>query len=291
MNNFRASYDKILEVLDSIEPRANFLNQIRIPKMSDKELIALNLTAEYLCIDSECQLFRMIPNCLKDKIDRSVYNRRKRRLSLIMNTLRLKIADIISPSENYHLVDSMPLEICKLSRSKYAKICKQSYETAPSLGYCAAQKTYYYGYKLHAVTTLNGVFKSFDLTKAAVHDIHYLDDVKQQISNTVLIGDRGYLSSSIQLDLLETANIRLETPMRSNQKDYKPQYPLFKKVRKRIETSFAQLCDQFLIRRNYAKTFQGFSTRILSKITSLTVIQFINKLLNRNINNIKINIA
>ncbi|MFV0167427.1 hypothetical protein OBK11_14560, partial [Empedobacter falsenii] len=47
-------------------------------------------------------------------------------------------------------------------------------------------------------------------------------------------------------------------------------------------------CDQFMIRRNYAKTFEGFKTRILAKITALTVIQYINKTyFNRNINNLK----
>jgi len=42
-----------------------------------------------------------------------------------------------------------------------------------------------------------------------------------------------------------------------------------------------------MIRRNYAKSFDGYKTRILSKITAVTVIQMINKLLNRNINNLK----
>jgi len=47
-----------------------------------------------------------------------------------------------------------------------------------------------------------------------------------------------------------------------------------------------------MIRRNYAKSFEGFKTRILSKITGLTIIQFINKFhFNRNINNLKVNIA
>jgi len=67
---------------------------------------------------------------------------------------------------------------------------------------------------------------------------------------------------------------------------------VFKKSRKRFETFFLQLCDQFMIRRNYTKTFLGFMTRILSKITALTNVQFTNKLIyDRNINNIKINIV
>ena len=80
--------------------------------------------------------------------------------------------------------------------------------------------------------------------------------------------------------------------MRNNQKQYKKQAYVFRKSRKRIETLFSQLCDQFMIRRNYAKSFDGFKTRILSKITALTVIQYLNYfVLNRNLNNIKINLS
>jgi len=104
----------------------------------------------------------------------------------------------------------------------------------------------------------------------------------------MLLGDRCYLFSTQQLDLFETANIVLETPMRTNQKNYKKQAYIFRKSRKRIETLFSQLYDQFMIRRNYAKSFQGFKTRILAKITALTLVQYINKFIfDRPINNIK----
>ena len=36
--------------------------------MSDLEVISLALTAEYLSIDSECQLFRKIPESIKSKL-------------------------------------------------------------------------------------------------------------------------------------------------------------------------------------------------------------------------------
>src|SRR5690606_42140564 len=113
--------------------------------------------------------------------------------------------------------------------------------------------------------------------------------IKEQLSDCVLLGDKGYLSSEVQIDLFNYANIELETPKRINQKDYQPQFYAFKKYRKRIETLFSQLCDQFMIRRNYAKSFEGFKTRLLAKITALTVVQFINKTyFNRNINKLKV---
>ena len=292
MNNFQANYDKILEVLNSITEKEQFLRQNRKPKLKDIELIAMNLTAEYMGIDSECQLFREIPIYLKNKIERSVYNRRKRKLfdsiEFIRNELSLKFNEF----ENYYIVDSMPLEVAKLSRSSRSKICKEEFYNSPNIGFCASQNMRYYGYKIHAVCSLEGVFKSFDLSKASVHDIHYLKDIKQQFNNCVILADKGYLSADYQLDLFENRQIKLEVPMRKNQHNYKKQTYIFRKKRKRIETLFSQLCDQFKIRNNYAKSFEGFKTRIVSKLTSLTIIQYINKFIfNRNMNNLKINIV
>lgn len=290
MNNFSANYEKILEILQSVEVGMNFLNQKRKPNLSDIELIAIDLTSEFMGIDSERDLFRKLPCNLISKIERSVYNRRKRGLFYYREQLRKQIASQIISSD-YYIVDSMPLEVCKLSRSSRSNICKQDYETAPDKGYCASQSNSYYGYKLHAVCTIDGVFTNFELSQASVHDIHYLKDIKQLYQNCTILGDKGYLSIDYQKDLFSSNQIRLEVPMRRNQHGYKPQAYIFRKSRKRIETLFSQLCDQFMIRRNYAKSFDGFKNRILSKIMALTVIQMINKVNNRNINNLKIQIA
>jgi len=290
MNNFSANYRKILNIIQQIEQKKNFLNQIRIPKLSDIELIAIDITAEYMSIDSEYQLFRKLPIELSALIERSVYNRRRRKLFFHRQRLQKMIAAKISLSD-YYIVDSMPLEVCKLSRSNRSRICKENFETYPNKGYCSTQKVNYYGYKLHAVCTVDGVFSDFDLTQASVHDIHYLKDIKQSHHQCVILADKAYLSKEYQMDLFHSSQIRLEVPMRSNQNGYRKQNFIFRRSRKRIETLFSQLCDQFMIRRNYAKSFDGFKNRILSKIMSLTVIQMINKLNNKNINNIKICIA
>ena len=291
MSNLHDSYTKILNLLHDIEPNAYFLNQKRKPKLNDTELIALNLAAECLGIDSERFLFTLLPSFIKDKIDRTVYNRRRRKLAFKIELFRQKIASIVVPDENYHVIDSMPLEVCKYSRSSRTTICQETIETSPSFGYCAAQKLHYFGYKIHAVCTVQGVIKTFDISKASMHDIHYLNDVKQQLNNCVLIGDKGYLSQQYQQDLFESSNIKMETPMRNNAVNFKPFPKAFSKARKRIETLFSQLCDQFMIRRNYAKSFDGFSTRILSKITALTLIQWFNHQNGNNINNLKVAVS
>lgn len=290
MTNIVKNYFRVLEVISSLNCELVYKSSVgRRNKMSDLEVVALSLTAEFMSIDSENSLFKQINQVeIPNLIERSQFNKRRKKLFWFSEEVRIKLAKEFLEFEDYFIVDSMPLEICKFSRHNRLKICKEEFEKAPSKGFCASQNNWFYGYKLHGVCSVSGVFHSLDITKAEVHDIHFLKNIKQQMSDCVLLGDRGYLSESIQLDLFQSVNIKLETPLRINQKQYKPQPYIFKKSRKRIETLFSQLCDQFMIRRNYAKSFQGFKTRILAKITALTLVQYINKFIfDRPINNIK----
>jgi len=298
MHNIKSNFDKIYQTIKPIGSEL-FDNEGNLPKpgskpqFTDLQVISLALTAEYMSLDSENWLFNKIKTDyardFPNLIERSRYNRRKRQLFPVLEKIRQKLAVSFLEFEQYFIVDSMPLEVCRIAREKRSKVCREAFETAPDKGFCASQNLYFYGYKLQGVCSANGVFHSIELTKASVHDTTFLKESNTQLSDCVLLADKGYLSSSLQLDLFHSANITLETPMRSNQKNYRKQDWIFRKTRKRIETLFSQLCDQFMIRRNYAKAFSGFRIRILAKITALTLIQYINKFhFNRNINNLKV---
>lgn len=298
MHNIKSNFDKIYQTIKSLDSGLfnqddNVPKRGSTPQFSDLEVISLALTAEYMSLDSENWLFNKIKadytNDFPHLIERTRFNRRKRQLFPMFEKIRQLLAHHFLEFEEYFIVDSMPLEVCRITREKRAKVCKESFDTAPAKGFCASQNLHFYGYKLQGICSANGIFHSIELTKANIHDTTFLKEFNAQLADCVLIGDKGYLSSSLQLDLFDTANVRLETPMRNNQKNYKKQDWVFRKTRKRIETLFSQLCDQFMIRRNYAKSFDGFKTRILSKITSLTIVQFINKFhFQRSINNLKV---
>ncbi len=148
MHNLKTIYNKILEVLKSIEPKNNFIFQKHKPKLTDKELLALSITSEYLGIDSEYDLFRKLPFSLSSKIERSVYNKRRRKLFLELELMRSKLAYKFNQDEKYFIVGSMPLEVCKISRASRNSIYKEQNFSSPNRGYCAYQDTRYYGYKL-----------------------------------------------------------------------------------------------------------------------------------------------
>lgn len=114
------------------------------PKLSDLELISLILLAKFKSIDSEHQLFREIKGFeIESKIEGSVYNRRKRKLFPFMEKIRMKMVDKFNELESYFVVDSMPLEMCKISRSACSKICKDVDYAMPNKGFCASQNLHF----------------------------------------------------------------------------------------------------------------------------------------------------
>ncbi len=142
---------------------------------------------------------------------------------------------------------------------------------------------------MHGVCFINVIFYSLDITKVEVHGVHFLENKKHQISDCVLLGDiYRLLVLKYSTGLVSNSNVKLETPKRVNQKEYKPQPDIVSKSRKKIETLFSKLRDQFRIRNNYAKTFEDFKPRISAKVAALILVQYINKFIfDKPINNIK----
>ena len=66
-------------------------------------------------------------------------------------------------------------------------------------------------------------------------DVNYLNDIKENFQNCLLIGDRGYISKEIQMDLFNYSRINLSVPMRKNQHNFVEFSRTKSKIRKRIE--------------------------------------------------------
>ena len=188
MHNIRTNFTKILEVIkdiigDEVTEQGNYLRRGTKPKFSDIEVIALSLTAECLSIDSENYLFSKLNkeylNDFENLISRRQYNDRKKLLFEKTEAVRKSMAERINKQADVFAIDSMPLEICKISREQRNKMGKESERDSPDKGYCASQKKYFYGYKLHSVCSAAGVIQSLDLTRENVHDVQYFKRCKR----------------------------------------------------------------------------------------------------------------
>ena len=177
MHNLYAIFAKFLNICKQIagnlvNDSGNIPRRGVVPKFSDLEVIALNMTSEAVGIDSEALLFAKLQEYrieIPNLISRRQYNDRRKMTSFLCNTIRERMAAELDGGEDCFCIDSKPIEVCCLARSRRCRMGKKNFEKAPSVRYCASQGMYYYGYKLHAICGLSGVIHSFDLTKASVH--------------------------------------------------------------------------------------------------------------------------
>ena len=296
MRNFIANFVRILGICkDFAGNRVNELGNVPrcgvVPKFSDLEVIALVITAEAFGFDSENLLFHRLQNeCknyLPNLISRRQFNVRRKLTARLAKEIRKDVAVAIDGTEDVFCIDSKPVKVCQNARAKRCAMGRDNVKAAPDWGYCASQGMHYYGYKLHAICGIRGVIHSFDMTAASVHDIHYLNDVRWEYHDCMMLGDKGYLSAEVQKNLFEVANITLEVPYRLNQKNWRPPTWAYKKFRKRIETIFSQLNDNLMMIRNYAKQSCGLFTRMAGKIAAMTFMQYVNFVNHRPIGQIK----
>ncbi|MBK8052242.1 MAG: IS982 family transposase [Saprospiraceae bacterium] len=301
MHNIKTNFDIIFDICksifnDEIIDDGNFFKYPNKPKMSDIQLVALSLTAESLSIDSENHLFNKLKEEYHDDlfvlIDRRNYNRRRKKLSSYISLMGTKVCNIINPKCDKFIVDSMPLPISKNARKNRSTICMDDPNCLPATGYHAISKAFYYGYKMHIISSVEGIPVTVAITPANVADIDFLKlDEIIDISDCQLLGDKGYISESVQLSLFETKSIQLVTPLRANMKGQTMWTKASAYHRKKIETKISQLDDQFMVKRNYAKTSDGLIARLTCKVAAVATLQLNNFSKQKSLNKLKTALA
>ncbi len=132
IHNLKTNFDKILDITksffqDSMNADGDYYYYPGKSKLSDCELIALSILGEAIAIDSENYLVRKLKSDhLKDfpnLIDRSRFNRRRKKLGYLIVKLNLRILSLLNVGENIYLVDSIPIPVCQIAREKSCKIC------------------------------------------------------------------------------------------------------------------------------------------------------------------------
>ncbi len=140
MHNIRANFDKIIEVVkeilsEEVNEKGNYTRRGVVPRFSDIEVISLSLTSECLGIDSENYLFSKLQteyqNEFDNMISRRQYNDRRKLLFDKTERVRKLMSERLNRQADVFSIDSMPLEICKLSREKRNKMGKESLHHSP----------------------------------------------------------------------------------------------------------------------------------------------------------------
>jgi len=269
---------------NSIKFRPNIEKAI----LSDSEIITIAICGELIGIDSEKAWFNFVKKNLRHLFpkmcDRTRFNRTRRNLLQVINLIFAKISSYLK--DEFLIADSFPLEVCKFGRAHFCRTFK--FEGA-KYGYCASKKQTYFGYKVHALTTVDGAVMIFEITPANVDDRNALRDMTSDFTDFYSVfGDKGYVDKNLEQEF-KFRGQRLFALKRDNAKNnlsYE-QRRFILKYRKRIETVFAQLTDLFNIERVLAKSFVGLSVRLLTKILAFNLCLFTNKIFNLNFSTVK----
>lgn len=242
---------------------------IQKAKLSDSEIITISICGELAGIDSENAWFSFVKRNFRhlfpNLCSRSRFNRTRRALLQATELIREKLLSVFAmPYSNYFIIDSFPLAVCKFGRARY---CRSFRGNGADYGKCPSKKETYFGYKVHALITLEGFITAFEITPASIDDREGLRDMVINRSDIVILGDKGYVGEMLSQEM-KAQGICLMSLKRSNSKlDWpKTVRQLIFRLRRRVETVFSQLSEQLNAERVFAKSFHGLCTRLTNKI-------------------------
>ena len=197
-------YNDIIPI--SIRNRRN----IKDSKLCDSEIITISIVGELLIIDSEKAFFSLLSreySKLFPKLgDRTRFNRTKRNLHSVINEIREYISFYIqSYSNNIRVIDSMPIPVCEFGRAHFSKCFKGE----ASYGVCPSKKQTYFGFKFHALTTVDGFLTDYVITPANIDDRNAVWDLCAKYNSISIIGDKGYINKRLTPELKTEKDINL----------------------------------------------------------------------------------
>lgn len=249
----------------SVSQRRN----VNTAKMSDSEIITLSICGELVGTDSEKAWYSFVKRNYRHLFpklcSRTRFNRTRRALLQVTELLRQKLIQSFPiPSSRYFIIDSFPLPVCRFGRARF---CHSFRADGANYGRCPSKKETYFGFKVHALITLEGYITAFEITPASVDDREGLRDLAENQFGLVILGDKGYTGENLYDDMCKKGICLMSLKPSNYKKNWSREIrQLIFRFRRRVETVFSQLSEQLNAERVLAKSFRGLCTRLQNKV-------------------------
>ena len=201
---------------------------------------------------------------IKDMLSKSQLNRRLHKVpNYLWNAVLKTISKMLEGKniDSEFIVDSFPMYACKLARQYKTKL----FRAKKYMGYCAAKKEFYIGFKGHMISDVNGIPASFMITSGSKSDIGSLRKMNLDLpANSVLYADKAYNDYKFEDNLIQQKQIYLQ-PIRkknSKRKGCLILEQIRKKKRRMIESAFSCI-EKLLPRSIHAVTIAGFKLKTM----------------------------
>ena len=247
------------------------------PKLSDSEVITMELVGEFWKLGTDRDLFRHFRRyhraefpALAD-VDRTTFTRQAANLWRVKQLIHERLARRLAGDDPVWLVDSLPIDACQFARATFC----QRFAGQADYGYCHLRKRTFYGFRLHLRTSRDGIILGYQLAPARASEKAVLPELGLPVG-IIGIGDRNYWSPELR-ERLAAGGVTLLAPYYHKRKDPdRKRSARLSAVRYRIETSNGQLAERYGIKRTWTKDLWHLCHRVIRKILSHTALALIN---------------
>ena len=241
--------------------------------MSDAEVITSALTASlFFCGNHElaCNYLKehgLIPHMLS----KSRFNRRLHAIAELLYDLQQQLGMVlkeINDSTEY-LLDSFPIPICDNIRIKKCRLV----ESEDYRGYIASKKRYFYGVRIHLLSTKDGIPVEWAFIPGEANDVRGFDLLPFNLPpGSEVYADKAFNDYDVEDCLEEFDQIQMKVIRKKN--SCRPDAPWVQYIkqctRHFIETVFSQITVKFP-KFIHAVTIEGLLLKVSSFIFSFTL--------------------
>jgi hypothetical protein len=265
---------KIVAVFCLVDDMLKALRHYEDPqcRMSDAEVMTVAVVAALFLGGnfSAARSLLQTEGYMPDMLSKSRFSRRLHRIKPLLLTLFNCLAEHWKATnhELVYAIDSFPLIVCDNYRIPRAKL----YKDEAYRGYQASKKRYFYGLKLHLVSTRSGQPVEFFLTPGSVSDTRGLEYFNFDLpEGAEIAGDKAYNHYLIE-DQLADAGMRLMPFRKKNSKRPDPPCTHYLKViyRKMIETT-GGLINQLMPKKIHATNALGFELKAVLFVLACSI--------------------
>jgi hypothetical protein len=273
-------YD-IVEVYTRIDDVIKNINhkQDRRQRMSDSEVITTAIWAHMHFAGNIEKARKMLkaPRYIPDMLSKSRLTRRLHALDELLNKL-FSIFGIIVKYQNdsqEYIIDSFPVSVCHNIRISRCRLLQgEQYR-----GRCVAKREYFYGFKVHLITTEDGIPIEIGFLPGSANDSRAFDVLSFDLpEQSALYADSGYTDYNTEDSINDALEVEFSPCRKKNSMrgDELPTKLLKEIKRKMIETTFSVL-HQLFPKKIHAVTIKGFLMKVFLFVLAFTLQQIKNK--------------
>jgi hypothetical protein len=248
------------------------------PRLADAEVLTIEVVGEHLGLDRETELFsyfrrhyfHFFPALAS--VHRTTFTRQAANLWRVKERVWQRLLPMTGCDPSWAIADSFPLAVCRFGR---APSCRR-FRGLAGYGQDHAAKATIYGFRLHARLCWPGVVTRLSVAPAGVADLTVLEELTDETAG-VCLGDRAYWAPELG-EWLRGRGVEMLVPFKKRASDPAPERSRrITRLRYRIETVFAQLCERLSIKRVWARDLWHLSSRLLRKVLAHTVMVVLNR--------------